>query len=481
MATSPTDAADASASPVLPARPSASSSSLNKPNSSRASDLRNRLSRKSSNLRSPEPALLRRRSSILSYSSLEDARNSFHDDVIHPTSSARGHGREDEITHWSSTPLAFAILPAIAGLLFTNGSAFVTDALLLGLAAVFMNWSIRVPREWYHSAQAVRLDLEVEPLSSSAVLETDESNVDESDGSPKSKSSPPPPKRREEQYDISAREQASDQLQRQEIFALGATFVFPAVAAYLLHVIRSQLSRPSTTLVSDYNLSIFLLAAEFWPARQVIRLVAARTLHLQRTVSGFDDPFADTLAKSGRDNTHLLARIEEIETKLAGQALVPATAPLLHPSDLANLDTQIQKRLEPRLDSLERAVRRYEKRYTTLAMLTEQRLQTLETRLQDALALAAVAAQHSQQRNNALTAVAGAAGSLVSLPFKIGWELATWPFKILDDVFVTVKSMLLGPVPGSSQAGKRKPRARQENIAKDEKLLRDKLARKSVR
>jgi len=50
-------------------------------------------------------------------------------------------------SHWHSAPLVFAILPAIGGLLFQNGSAVVTDILLLGLGSMFLNWCVRSP--WY--------------------------------------------------------------------------------------------------------------------------------------------------------------------------------------------------------------------------------------------------------------------------------------------------------------------------------------------
>lgn len=46
---------------------------------------------------------------------------------------------------WYTLPLAFAILPAIAGMLFTNGSEFVTDTLLLGLAGLLLYWIIKFP------------------------------------------------------------------------------------------------------------------------------------------------------------------------------------------------------------------------------------------------------------------------------------------------------------------------------------------------
>lgn len=51
----------------------------------------------------------------------------------------------DRSTKLDSVPLAFALLPAVGGLLFQNGSSIVTDVMLLGLAAIFLNWSVRVP------------------------------------------------------------------------------------------------------------------------------------------------------------------------------------------------------------------------------------------------------------------------------------------------------------------------------------------------
>ena len=112
-----------------------------------ASMLRGRLSSHSlADLKSPSsgtPHLPRRRSSILSFNSLE-AR-----DFIRPGLGLENEdiSQYEEPSHWHSSPLAFAFLPALAGLFFTNGSAFVTDILLLGLAALFLNWSVRLP--WY--------------------------------------------------------------------------------------------------------------------------------------------------------------------------------------------------------------------------------------------------------------------------------------------------------------------------------------------
>ena len=47
------------------------------------------------------------------------------------------------------------------------------------------------------------------------------------------------------------------------------------LGAYLLHTIRGQLTRPSEGLVSDYNLTIFLCAAEIRPVSHLIKMIHA--------------------------------------------------------------------------------------------------------------------------------------------------------------------------------------------------------------
>jgi len=83
----------------------------------------------------------RRRSSTFSDYSLSEARRNLDHDIINP---GKAH-EDDEDSSWSSLPLAFAIVPAIAGILFKNGSTMITDVLLLSLASVFLNWTITSP------------------------------------------------------------------------------------------------------------------------------------------------------------------------------------------------------------------------------------------------------------------------------------------------------------------------------------------------
>jgi hypothetical protein len=105
--------------------------------------------RPSSGRASPGPSV-RRRSSNFSDSSLKTFQSST-DDLLLPKPSRTGNdGEGHETSAWDSAPLAFALLPAIGGMLFTNGSSVITDVMLLGLAAIFLNWSVRLP--WYVSS-----------------------------------------------------------------------------------------------------------------------------------------------------------------------------------------------------------------------------------------------------------------------------------------------------------------------------------------
>ena len=96
----------------------------------------------------PTQPLRRRRSSILSeYSDTRHSLRSSTDNLLRPGAAADMDqlASSDEPSFWHSAPLAFAILPAVGGLLFQNGGAIVTDILLLGLGSIFLNWVVRAP------------------------------------------------------------------------------------------------------------------------------------------------------------------------------------------------------------------------------------------------------------------------------------------------------------------------------------------------
>lgn len=90
----------------------------------------------------------RRRSSNFSEYSLNEARRTFQsstDELLLPKPRTTDRELGHDSSPWDSVPLAFALLPALGGMLFTNGSLVITDITLLGLAAIFLNWSVRLP------------------------------------------------------------------------------------------------------------------------------------------------------------------------------------------------------------------------------------------------------------------------------------------------------------------------------------------------
>jgi len=439
---------EASQTPVA----SASSSALPLPPSL---TLRSRSSTKTSSpaadgAQSFEPSFSRRRSSLLSFSSLDDTRHSA-GDFIRPS---LGLDHDDstapeDLSHWHSSPLAFAFLPALAGLFFTNGSAFVTDIILLGLAALFLNWSVRLPWDWYRSAQA-QFTLDQLNTAPSAAQDLDEDDQ-QRQSTEKTNTS-------QEQEDAAAN------LRQHEMLALVSTFLFPACAAYLLHVIRGQLSRPSEGLVSDYNLTIFLLAAEIRPIRQLIRLFTHRTIHLQRIVRGNND--SSILSKKDKAITDLASRLVILEDKFGDQLSSPGIT-MVQKDDVTALSSDIRKRYEPRLDALERAVRRYEKRATTLTLLTEQRLQFLENRLQDALSLAAVAAQ-SSSKPGIVAAILSTLAKTLAVPLELLWFVFVWPLKVTESVLKKAGVLVLGPAhPPSRRSDSKGPKSRSDKKKDD--------------
>jgi hypothetical protein len=114
------------------------------PGVARLSTASRRFSSDSSALESPpQPQSQPRRSSNFSDYGVNEARS-----ILNPHSKAAAQGAADqggELSSLAGLSLAFALLPAIAGALFTNGGAVTTDIMLLGLAGVFLHWSVTQP------------------------------------------------------------------------------------------------------------------------------------------------------------------------------------------------------------------------------------------------------------------------------------------------------------------------------------------------
>jgi hypothetical protein len=419
-----------------------------------------------------EPSMLlnRRRSSMFS-ETLSDARKSLRsstDDLLFPKVSSSHHQDVGETSPWHSLPLGLALLPALGGIFFKDGSAFITDVTLLALAAIFMNWALRMPwydphlspqesdadlhREWYHAAQTLAPAEAALPLSFTSIEEEAE-DLDQPQLSP-APSRPRSPQDRAKVTTDSATLNAQQALRMHELVAFMCCFIFPLLAAWLLHGIRAQLSRPSEGLVSNYNLTIFLLVAEVRPLSHLIKMIQRRTLFLQRSVN------VEVLQDHGKLDRikvdDMMTRIEELEAHVAdGIASKDNSAGESSDVVVAKASSQatseLRKSIQPEIDALGRAMRRYEKRSTISAVQQEARMQEIETRVKDVVVLAAAVQRHAdKQTRNYIFILTNWLCALVVVPLEYFKKILMLPHRALSSALALPKRYL-GLLAGSKR------------------------------
>ncbi|KAI0971254.1 hypothetical protein F4678DRAFT_98550 [Xylaria arbuscula] len=409
---------------------------------------------------------LRRRSSTYS-----DYIETSADELLNPSKSNTENEQKSLFVY---IPLTFALLPAIAGLFFENGAAFFTDLILLTLAAIFLHWSVTQPWDWYHSAQQVRVaqdeflsdsvfesESDVEsttPSATTALEDVPEENGKEKEPATKAEDSPVVGNSRWE-----ARQRAAlKELYIHEITALAWCFIFPLLAAYLLHAIRGQLSRPSEGLVSDYNLTIFICAAEVRPVAHLIRMLQTRTLYVQAIVA--ENPHVRK-AVTSEEIQALRDRLNELETRNVPKGLPMNNS--VQPEESQKLaeslvGREIRKNVQPELEALNRAMRRYEKKLNLLTNQTDNKIEYVEYRLNDAIALAAVAAKNSNSQRTLAGWLVDRTTTLVMLPLQAVSAVLTFPFRTASTLFrwkeqqtpeKSHRSQRSGKLPAQSRSG----------------------------
>lgn len=266
-------------------------------------------------------------------------------------------------------------------------------------------------RNWYHSAQAIRvrheLDVEVAIEEDSDLESSDEQRPSAAslDDVPEEETAESTPKTSVKTPQFSAQQKSAlNELYRYELLALFACLAFPLFSAYLLHAIRSQLSRPSEGLVSNYNLTIFALVSELRVFSHMFKLLQSRTLHLQRIVHS--NPYGSSKSKGNDQLNDVLERLGKLEDRNAAQQTSAGKDDADSAARLkqnATITRDVRGSLQPELDALNRAVRRYEKKTGVLQFQTESRLSAIEARLDDAIALAAAVAKNNASHRNVLS------------------------------------------------------------------------------
>lgn len=194
-------------------------------------------------------------------------------------------------------------------------------------------------------------------------------------------------------------------LRAREVMALIMCFLAPAAATFALHLIRGYLTWHSEGLFSNFNLGIVFLATEIGPLLHSTKLLLSQTLHLQRIVHTNPYRVAHVTPSELRE---LLRRVGDLEARVLakpgqqGYAGCECNDPQQQQSKLRQLredvTREVRTAVDPDIESVVRAVRRYERKTSTLTHETEQQMLDLRRRLDDAIALSAVVARNSAQR-----------------------------------------------------------------------------------
>ncbi|KAI1451865.1 hypothetical protein F4805DRAFT_449670 [Annulohypoxylon moriforme] len=409
---------------------------------------------------------IRRRSSTYSDFSLSDARRDLEtsaDELLNPSKSSK-----TDKSPFVYVPLTLALLPAVAGIFFENGSAFFTDLILLSLAAVFLHWSVTQPWDWYQSAQEVRIikdeimtesvfesdsDGELSsPTTGGAALENVPEEA-EKQSEPEAAAQKPLDRRAQQWKERQAA--ALSELYLHEIAALAWCFIFPMLGAYLLHTIRGQLSRPSEGLVSDYNLTIFLCAAEVRPVSHLIRMLQSRTLRVQQIVA--KNPYEKQIVTM-EQLQEISARLDELETRGVTGNTTSNVDMRPEPPQQKLVETTVAQEfrssVQPELDALSRAMRRYEKKLTLLACQTDNRIEYVDHRLNDAIALAAVAAKNSNAQWGFWTWLIEKTIAVIMFPVQALMAVFIFPFRTVSILLSRKSRSTPERTQRSSRAGK---------------------------
>lgn len=175
-----------------------------------------------------------------------------------------------------------------------------------------------VPWEWYHASRTLRLmsDSQTSPMpfftrtegfvstpeQTSAIVSEDEDET------------PTPSHHHPEQPLDPETEAAAINLRRTEILALASCVASPLIGGYLLHYIREILSRPSEGLVSTFNITLFVMAAELRPAMKLMEMIKQRSLYLQKIVH--KDVLEGNVNNPSVDFEPLNRKIEQLENTI---------------------------------------------------------------------------------------------------------------------------------------------------------------------
>lgn len=238
-----------------------------------------------------------------------------------------------------SWPIVLAIIPTL-GAFFAGSAEIWSDFIMLLLILYYVYKWLTVPWSYYESARSRRI---IHQNSEKAY----KANGDD--------------KRMEQEHQ--RRQLITAELRRHELAGLIWVVLSPAIAGYSLRYSRYLLSNVDR-YISGFNVTVFILAASIKPLSHIISLLHERTLFLQSE------------AAISESQIHVLqTKLDLLEKELFGLRKAFATK-----KDLGQV---VSEDINPTLQHLAKALKRFEKRDVALRTWSEEQFTSLDLKVRE--------------------------------------------------------------------------------------------------
>ncbi|KAL7321075.1 hypothetical protein PS15m_000892 [Mucor circinelloides] len=257
------------------------------------------------------------------------------------STNADHNNSKDEFSTSISWPIILAVIPTLGA--FIAGSAEVwSDFIMILLILYYVYKWITVPWSYYEGARSRRMIHQY----AAHQQQQQHQHMDS--------------KRKE--YAMKRKASVEEELRRHELIGLTWVIMSPAIAGYTLQYSRYFLSNYEKYM-STFNVTVFVLAATLKPLVHVMALLRERTLFLQSEMQ-VDETEIEVLQK----------KIEMMEDEMDGLRKAFATK-----RDLG----QVAQGITPSIQQLTKAMKRFEKKETSLRSWSEERFTEIDQKVQD--------------------------------------------------------------------------------------------------
>lgn len=199
------------------------------------------------------------------------------------------------------------------------------------------------------------------------------------------------------------------QLRYAELQAFGGLILGPLLGAALLNYVRSSMARPANGLITNFNITVFVLAAEIRPLKIAFTFLTDRS-------SGLQDELVDVVYARYDE---LVSKLSKVQQDLA-EMKQGQSSPRNNTSS-GQMNHHANNSISD-VDQIKNALRRFERHESQLKQHYDEKLYALERRLADITNRPQVVSGSGSGMLHSLE-------SALLFPIKVGWVLLTLPFK----------------------------------------------------